>query len=207
MASLPEAPKLDLIVRVPTEERSQAFATLMSAFRDDPVERWLYPGDDAYQRHFSAFLEAFGGPAFDVGTVWRFGDFDAVAVWLPPRAEPDGEAIVALLTASVPAPVLADALAVLEHMDAAHPREPHWYLPWLGVQRERQGLGLGDQLLRHGLDLVDETRLGAYLETPNPRTVPFYERHGFVVAGGTQVGACPPITFMQRSAGRTSPPA
>jgi GNAT superfamily N-acetyltransferase len=90
--------------------------------------------------------------------------------------------------------------SVLEQMDAAHPQEPHWYLPWLGVDSALQGTGRGAQLLGHGLARVDADRLPAFLETPNPRTVPFYERHGFVVSSVSQAGACPPVSSMWRPA-------
>jgi GNAT superfamily N-acetyltransferase len=186
------------VLAITPGERPRALATLVDAFRGDPVERWLYPDDEAYGRHFPAFLEAFGGRAVDDGTAWRIGDFDAVAFWLAPGAEPDGEAIVSLLLATVARPLHADLLATLAEMDAAHARAPHWYLPWLGVRPGLSGGGLGSELLRHGLAVVDRTGLPAYLETPNPRTVPFYQRHGFVVTGGTANRACPPITFMAR---------
>lgn len=179
-------------------ERSRAFATLVEAFRDDPVERWLYPDDEAYVLHFPAFLEAFGGRAIEGGTASQLGNFDAVALWMAPGAEPDGTAIESVLRATVPNALHPDVFATLAEMDAAHPRAPHWYLPWLGVRRDLHGRGLGAELLRHGLAEVDLTGLPAYLETPNPRTVPFYERHGFVITGGTRNRACPPLTFMER---------
>ncbi len=92
----------------------------------------------------------------------------------------------------------ADTMVALEQMDAAHPRYPHWYLPWLGVDAAAQGAGVGGTVLAESLRAVDETAMPAYLETPNPRTIPFYERHGFRVTGATQTEDCPPITFMLR---------
>ena len=53
--------------------------------------------------------------------------------------------------------------------------------------------------MRSCLEIVDESGFPAYLETPNPRTVPFYERAGFSVTWVAQAGACPPITLMQRA--------
>jgi ribosomal protein S18 acetylase RimI-like enzyme len=86
-------------------------------------------------------------------------------------------------------------------MDAARPQDRHWYLPWLGVDSARQGAGLGAELMKQCLARVDADHLPAFLETPNPRTVPFYERHGFVVTSVSQAGACPPVTSMRRPAG------
>jgi GNAT superfamily N-acetyltransferase len=180
-------------------ERDRAIGTLVSAFVDDPVERWLYPDAAEYRRHFPAFIAAFGGAAFRDRTVWRLGEFDAVAFWFGPGREPDGDAVARVLVETTREDVHADSFATLEQMVDGHPTGAHWYLPWFGVDRALQGRGLGTHLLRHCLEVADETGLPAYLETPNPGTVAFYERAGFSVTGVAQAGQCPPITLMRRA--------
>jgi ribosomal protein S18 acetylase RimI-like enzyme len=186
--------------QIAERDQARALYTLVLAFAGDPVERWLYPEPQQYLTFFPRFLAAFGGRAFTAGTAWSAGGLDAVALWLPPGTGADGDAIVAALSGSVAASQHEETFAVLGQIDEAHPRFPHWYLPWLGVDPARQGHGLGGDLLAHGLERVDADRLPAYLETPNPRTVPLYERHGFEVTGQTQSPTCPPITFMLRHA-------
>ena len=188
------------IARIPGDQRSNVYTTLVSAFRRDPVERWMYPSTTAYEEHFPAFIQAFGGVAFNAGTVWGLADFAAVALWLPPGVEPAGDVIVDVLTDSVASSQLDDVFAVLDQMDDAHPTYPHWYLPWLGVRQDSQGTGLGSELLSACLETVDADHLPAYLETPNPRTVAFYQRHGFELVGEARTEACPPISFMLRPA-------
>ena len=185
---------------VAEDARDRAIHTLVSAFEDDPVERWLYPAAEAYAHHFPAFVAAFGGDAFRDGTVWRLGDFAAVAFWFRPGREPDGDAVVRVLVETVAEDRHADAFATLEQMAAAHPDDPHWYLPWFGVDRRLHGRGLGTVLLSRCLEIVDASGLPAYLETPNPRTVRFYERAGFRTTGVAGAGACPPVTLMRRPA-------
>ena len=187
---------------VAQSEQDRAIRVLVSAFEDDPVERWLYPDDAAYREHFPAFIAAFGGDAFRDQTVWRLGDCDAVAFWFAPGREPDGAAVVRVLMETTAEYLHADSFATLEQMADGHPAGGHWYLPWFGVMRGLQGHGLGTQLLRRCLEIVDKSGLPAYLETPNPRAVPFYERAGFSVTGTAQAGACPPITMMRRAARR-----
>jgi ribosomal protein S18 acetylase RimI-like enzyme len=179
-------------------DQARVIATIVSAFAEDPVERWLFPEPVQYLTHFPAFVAAFGGEAFARRTVWTLGDFAAVAVWIPPGVEADDEAIVAVLRQSVSPSQHEDMFAVLEQMVDAHPRYSHWYLPWLGVDPAQQGTGLGGQLLKRCLEIVDADRLPAFLETPNPRTISFYERHGFGVTNVAQAGACPPVTSMLR---------
>ena len=185
--------------RVPKADQAEALATLVSAFTYDPVERWLYPESQQYFTHFPEFLKAFGGKAFDEQTVWGLGECSAVALWLPPGVEPDGDAIMNVLTTSVSPAQHGDLFSVLDQMAAAHPVYPHWYLPWFGVKEALQGKGLGGQLMEPCLNIVDASHLPAYLETPNPRTIPFYERHGFQVTGEARAGACPPLAFMVRA--------
>ena len=174
----------------------RAVDTVVAAFIADPVERWLWPEPSQYLTHFPAFVAAFGGDA----EVSSLDGFAAVATWIAPGSELDGERIVAVLGETVARERRDDAFAVLEQMDALHPKEPHWYLPWLAVDPPHQGTGLGGRLLARGLAQVDADHLPAFLETPNPRTVPFYERHGFTVAGVAQAGDCPPLTSMIRAA-------
>jgi GNAT superfamily N-acetyltransferase len=171
---------------------------MVSAFADDPVERWMFPDPDEYLEHFPGFVAAFAGAAFEQRTAWQLGEFAAVALWLPPDAEADAAAIARVFTETVRRDKHADLFEVGEQMERAHPAYPHWYLPWLAVDPARQGAGLGGELLRHCLETVDADGLPAYLETPNPRTLPFYERHGFEVTGQAQAGSCPPVTFMLR---------
>jgi GNAT superfamily N-acetyltransferase len=190
MSQVPDAPLRR------SDERT-ALAVVTSAFADDPVERWLYP-DESYQREFPRFVRALGGKAIAANTAWCSDDEAAVALWLPPGVTPDDETIVDVLTATVAVVKHEDMYAALEQMGRAHPTEPHWYLAWLAVERGAQGRGLGANLLTRCLALVDASHQAAYLETPNPRTVPLYERHGFAKVGNTQSGSCPPITFMHR---------
>jgi ribosomal protein S18 acetylase RimI-like enzyme len=164
----------------------------------DPVERWLFPEAVEYLTHFPRFVAAFAGEAFAGNTAWTLDEFAAVAVWLAPGSEPDVEPVITALTETVSERQHDHLFSVLDQMNAAHPREPHWYLPWLGVDCARQGLGLGGRLLKQCLATVDSEGLPAFLETPNPLTIPFYERHGFTVTSVAQAGDCPPVTSMLR---------
>jgi GNAT superfamily N-acetyltransferase len=176
----------------------RAYATLTSAFEHDPVERWLLPDDEQYRAGFPPFVASLGEDALETSTAWQLDDYAAVVMWLPPGRTPDAERIGGSLIATVDASKHAEMFAVLEQMDVAHPTYPHWYLPWLGVRADSQNAGLGSRLLTASLRYVDLGGLPAYLETPNPRNIPFYRRHGFVVTGSTESATCPPITFMRR---------
>jgi ribosomal protein S18 acetylase RimI-like enzyme len=179
-------------------DQNAAIATVVSAFAEDPVERWLYPEDRDYERHFPDFVAALGGRAFERMTAWGLENQAAVALWLPPGVGPDEEAVVAVLSESVAESKHDELFSVLGQIGEAHPPYPHWYLPWLAVEPGNQSAGLGGLLIEHCLAIVDESGLHAFLETPNPRNIGFYERHGFEVTAVTRSASCPPLTSMLR---------
>ena len=53
------------IVQVSERDRPRAIATIVAAFVDDPVERWLFPKLTDYEARFGEFVAAFAGTAFD----------------------------------------------------------------------------------------------------------------------------------------------
>jgi hypothetical protein len=102
-------------------DQPQAVATVVSAFAADPVERWLYPADEEYERHFPEFVAAFGGRAFEGRTAWALDGGVAVALWLEPGTEPDAYAVARVLGETVAAAKQEELFAVLEQMGEAHP--------------------------------------------------------------------------------------
>jgi ribosomal protein S18 acetylase RimI-like enzyme len=77
------------------------------------------------------------------------------------------------------------------------PPEPHWHLEPVGVEREWQGRGIGQALLREFCARVDAERGVAYLETDKEVNVQFYEKFGFrTVARAEVIGV--PNWFMLR---------
>lgn len=182
---------------------AQAYPTLISAYRNDPVHRWLYPDDDTYAREMPGLMSAVAGAAFEMSTAWRLEDDSAVALWVPPGVEPDAERIGTVLLESTDVDKHPETFGTLEQTDAVRPEYPHWYLPFLGVENSRQGRGLGSRLLTASLEYVDLGGLPAYLLASNPRNVPFFERFGFVRTGEAQQGSAPALAVMIR-AGRNS---
>lgn len=168
------------------------------AFAADPMTRWTWPDPRTYLAAMPRFVPAFAGKAFGRGSAYCIGDFAGAALWLPPDAEPDTEALGELMQSTLTPAQLEDARALFPQMATYHPHEPHWYLPLIGVDPAHQGKGHGHALMTYALEHCDRDHLPAYLESTNPRNITLYERHGFEVLGTIQVGSSPPLTPMLR---------
>jgi GNAT superfamily N-acetyltransferase len=135
--------------------------------------------------------------------VWIAGDFDAVAVWIPPGGveltEEEEEQVEPLLE-ELAGPRAAGILELLGRFESSHPHDaPHYYLSLLGTDPRQRGKGIGMALLAHNLAQIDAEGLPAYLESSNPANDHRYVRLGFrQVAEIAVPDGGPTITCMWR---------
>jgi GNAT superfamily N-acetyltransferase len=195
----PRSTDHSLEIRLVTRSDKDRFEAAMTmAFIADPVVRWAWPDPLQYINTFMPLVTLFGGKSFDHGSAYVIGDFFGVAQWLPPGIQPDDGPIGALFEQNMPEPKLGELLFLFEQMAGYHPREPHWYVPLIGVDSMFQGRGYGTQLMRRGLAACDRDHQPAYLEATSPVNRAFYERHGFRVLGEIRSGDSPPLFPMLR---------
>jgi GNAT superfamily N-acetyltransferase len=151
-------------------DRQRALASLTRAFSSDPVMRWGWPDPLRYTTYWPQIADAFSGRAFDHGTAHGLEDCVAVALWLPPRVETDGETVMGLMRESMDDQTFEAINGVFEQMDEHHPTAAHWYLPLTGVDPTTQGRRLGSTLLQQALAICDSDGLPVYLEATSPRS-------------------------------------
>lgn len=180
------------------QDRDRAAATIVLAFSTDPMTRWSMPDASVFLTHFPEIIRAFAGTAFEDGTVYATADYAGAAIWLGPGREPDQEGLIGTLQKAMSPERFEHGGSMFEQIEAFYPREPHWYLPLIGVDPSHQGRGLGGRLMQHALQECDRAGLPAYLESSNPSNVPFYEAHGFEVMGKIQSGPSPVMFPMLR---------
>jgi GNAT superfamily N-acetyltransferase len=193
---------------LPPRLAGRAAAVLTRAFDQDPILTY-YLGHGP-RRHLASrmFFADIIESSLPFGHIYAGTTPDrllGVAVWKPPDPPADSFRIGArsavrqlMVRALYPraARELFDGFAELEPL---HPPVPHWYLMFVGVNPGGQGQGLGSRLLTPVLELADATGTLSYLETPFPRTHPFYQRLGFEIASeGHPFPGAPPLWTMIR---------
>lgn len=179
-------------------DSDRVLAAAVLAFSTDPFVRWAAADPHQYLTHYPALVRPFLAQALKNRTAYYTQGFSGVALWLPPGASVDQQAVVAALQILVLESIQGEAFALLEQMNNFHPTQPHWYLPLMGVEPRHQRQGLGAVLLKHALVACDRDKRLAYLEASSHQNLALYERHGFDVIGTIQVGSSPPIFPMLR---------
>ncbi|MFI8191162.1 GNAT family N-acetyltransferase [Streptomyces sp. NPDC085946] len=171
-------------------DREQVVRLLDDAFQDDPVSRWVFPGDEHRRRAHPRLMAAFTDIVLADGRVDLAEDGSACALWLPVPADghggeagdaPDDDA-VRLREAVDPDNERVELIGRLTA--GIHPAgRAHEYLWMIGVAPGRQGEGLGSALIGSVLDRCDREGLPAYLEASSARSRRLYERLGFELTG------------------------
>jgi GNAT superfamily N-acetyltransferase len=192
------------IVPLEREQRGGAAAVLVRAFDDSPIMRYLLPGERLRAHGLRTFFRAAFDDALPFGEVWAAtidGAVVGTAVWLPPGRYPATgmravRQLAALSTLAPRAPRrLPRSLRYLREVERVHPKEPHWYLGFLGVDPPLQGQGIGTRLLEAVLPRVDESGEAAYLETDRDRNIPYYARQRFELVDTVHPAADGPPTW------------
>ena len=130
------------------------------------------------------------------GIVVAGDPIEGVAIWFgPERHGPSEDALGANGFEAILERSGADAterlLAMLGEIEANHDRlatEQHLRLDFIGVSPNRQGSGIGTQLIEHGHRRADEIGMACYLETFTEPNVRYYEGRGYRVVGEFVIG-------------------
>lgn len=187
------------------DDRTAVVHTIVRAFGSDPLVRWFFPGEEAYERRARAFF----GYLFDIrvlaGEVHVAGDCAAASLWTPPHGVRMPQAEQDRLWATDVEPGAQagelDRLDTVEEIvDALRPAEPHWYLGVLATDPSRRGGGLARAVMRPVLERADADGTPSFLETGTPENLRFYARFGFDVLAEARAPGGPPLWVLWRSA-------
>jgi ribosomal protein S18 acetylase RimI-like enzyme len=176
-------------------EIDHAIATLVLAFSNDPVARWMYGDPHQYLQHMPTFFRALGKGSFESGAAQRTKDGLGIALWLPPGVHGEDGPVEVIIAESVAEEKQADLGALLAQTEHYRPTEPHWYLSLIGVEALHRSKGQGSVLLQHGLRQCDREHRPAYLWSSNPLNISLYKRHGFEVVDTIRVSSSSPPIF------------
>jgi ribosomal protein S18 acetylase RimI-like enzyme len=198
--------------RATVDDAARIARLFAAAFARDPVFDWLArPGArraHALQRFFYWVLRERSLPH---GETWMSEDGFSAAAWIPPYP---GVAPATLREELRLLPVIlgltgvsrfSRGTAMAAALEGAHPREPYFYLAFIGVAPRFQGSGLGTRLLEETLARIDAAGAAAFLENSHPRNLKLYQRMGFeVVREVVARPDAPPLYAMWRPARGTS---
>jgi len=160
-------------------------STFTSAFFHDPVWGPAFPDSRRRAAQAAVMWRVYATSALRYPWTLVTPEAESAAIWIPPEGvellPEEAEGLEAQLARVTSAETARAIMAVGERFEAAHPREPFFYLTILGTHADHRGKGLGMRLLAESLARIDELGAPAYLESTNPANLRRYESVGFRV--------------------------
>lgn len=200
------------VSKLPLDRIGDAARLLARAFSADPILTFFLSDPVRRKLAFPAFFRALIYETWECGHVYGAmvdNRLAGVCVWVPPsrsKPSPQLQRRAAWNHGIVKACFPRGATALYRGFDATlalHPRVPHWYLFFIGVDPTFQSTGVGRKLIAPVLANADREAIPCYLETPFPGTHEFYRRQGFKLGPGTHPFKGAPILWIMERAPKT----
>ena len=185
------------IIKADSSNVEEVKSAITLGFAADPLLRWFFPDPHKFLKNFAFWMDAFSKPALESDSIFTDENYYGGAIWHPPGIHLDPEVLGPTLE-DIPSNRLESALQMFDEFDDCHPKEDHWYLPFIGLDPSKQGQGIGSLILKESLKQADEQGKIAYLESSNPMNMSLYERHGFETIKMIEIGDSPPAHPMIR---------
>jgi GNAT superfamily N-acetyltransferase len=186
----------------------QRIETLIESFYHDPLVEFFWPKEESRARQLSAGLEFMLSLSSKTMSIEIANNRHAAVIGVsspedyPPPFFRSMCALSKLMLKSIrlsPFREVKRWIRVYYQLEKMRPRQPHWYILVLGAHPDHQGKGLGGELLKPILQKADEENVAVYLECSNPRSLDFYDKHGFrVIEEIVPIHGCPPIWRLMR---------
>lgn len=170
-------------------------------FSDDAVNLWTFGSAQVLPPVYRTMARYCYLPK---GFGHKTADGKAGTLWLPAQAN-KGYGVMGNLSLAHAIvtkggwQAVKNSLTIDSFLSRKTPSEAHYYLFAIAVSSDLRGKGCGGQLMRAGLERVDQAGMPAYLENSKERNISFYKNYGFEIIEEVVPGkGCPPMWLMWR---------
>ena len=179
---------LSTLVRLDSTHIDDAAGTLVHAFWDYPLNRYLYPDTTERERVGLFRFKSFVRQSVFYGEAYATSDFmEGVALWLPSRYLElnfwqrlrcgDTGRLVKISKATKKREKIFHNYAYPLHRQLVP--EDHMFLWLIGVRHEFQKSGFSSCLIKPMLSRLNDVKLPCFLETHDEKNVSLYQHLGF----------------------------
>jgi GNAT superfamily N-acetyltransferase len=174
---------MDDVVRPASRSEVDTVARILAeAFQSDPVNAWVFPGDEHRRAVHPVFFRAFTEAAFADGEVYLAHDHSAASLWF--RTE-GGESPEEFLDrfAALDAEDFERLVLITELLGTHMNPAPHLHWQFCGVLPTSQRKGLGGAIAQQHFRRLDAEGIPCAGEASTADSARLWRRHGFVDAG------------------------
>ncbi len=189
-----------MIIKKPTlNDMTAIVRTMAASFQNDPLYSYFVENHERrkhFLKDFMRFRLTFG---MQEGLAFRLGKCKGIALWFPSSRQMDALKFAAYGGTATLLKCTPDEreriVKYVDYVDLTISRfvsTEYWHISPLCIAPEKQGMGLGSQLLQHGVTLLSKPTKPCLVVTQTLINKAFYEKNGFVTVNqsfvpGTQI--------------------
>lgn len=173
------------MIRVTDRDKALVVGILQQAFNENKSVNYLIPQDGKREKRLRNFMEY----SFDIchlfGDVFLSEDRKGCAlVLLPEEKKTTGTSVILdlkFIFSSIGLSNVVKAMNRESKIKKSHPKEPLYYLWFIGVDPAEQNSGVGSKLLTEIINRGKAQNRVVCLETSTIKNLPWYQKFGFEV--------------------------
>jgi ribosomal protein S18 acetylase RimI-like enzyme len=166
-------------------DRNIIIAILYRSFLDNQSVNYICQQDEKKVERVKALMDYSFEICYKYGEVFLSDDLNACALVLYPDQKPTSFKTILLdlklILNCIGVKNIKKALNRESKIKTMQPKEPMYYLWFIGVEPEKQGSGIGTKFFTEILDHSKNLNRPIYLETSTLRNIPWYKQFGFEI--------------------------
>lgn len=180
------------MIKVGYNDKEQIVNILTASFDDNKSVNYIVKQDSKRKQRIRLLMEYSFDVCFHFGKIFLSGDTKACALILLPDKKKitfrSAWSDIKLIFGCIGISNVSKAMNREAKIKALQPKEPIYYLWFIGVSPEAQGKGIGSKLLKEVIsDSGFEKRI-ICLETSTTKNIPWYQKFGFTTYNKLNLG-------------------
>ncbi|MEK6481318.1 GNAT family N-acetyltransferase [Catalinimonas sp. 4WD22] len=165
--------------------KSRIVEILSKAFADNKSTNYVIKNDNKRLDRIKGLVDYSYNICSAFGETWISDDHNACAlILLPEKKKTTFKSVLwdaKLATGCIGLNRVGKVLKREALVHQNHPKEPYYYLWYIGVDPNQQNQGIGSAFMQEVLDRCDQKARPIYLETSTLRNLPWYKKYDFEI--------------------------
>jgi hypothetical protein len=180
------------MIKATYSDRPLVVNILKASFDNNKSVNYLIPQDDKRDKRLRRFMEYSFDVCYSFGEVFLSDDRKGCAlILLPDKKRTTPKSMlwdITFILCSIGLSNVSKALNRESQIKSRHPKEPLYYLWFIGVDVEAQNNGIGSKLLAEVIAKGEAQNRVVCLETSTLKNIPWYEKFGFTIYDELDLG-------------------
>ena len=192
--------KFEFMIKATYQDKYKVVDILAASFDDNQSVNYIVKQDKKRTQRIRKLMAYSFDICYLYGEVFLADDKSACAlILLPDKKKSNVKSIlldIKLIVSCIGISNIKKAMKRERKIKKSYPKELMYYLWFIGVEPDKQNMGIGSALIKKVIEEAHSKQRPVYLETSTLKNIPWYEKFGFKIYNELNLGY--PLFFMKK---------